>query len=109
MGMTARQTRGDYGEAIVVRLSCPRCKRAKTLKRLPTNFKCADIMCDFCGYLAQGKCRQHDDIEVLLRKWMGAAWKPQAERMEAGMYFPLFIVIVPRQGSNASVWYLPAD
>ena len=29
--------------------SCPRCKRSDTLVRLPPNFKCADIICDFCG------------------------------------------------------------
>jgi len=29
-----------------------RCKREGTLRRLPANFKCADIICDFCGYRA---------------------------------------------------------
>lgn len=55
MPRTSRQILGDYGETVVVRLSCPRCKHAGTLRKLPVNFRCADIICDFCGYLAQVK------------------------------------------------------
>src|SRR5688500_9970616 len=53
---TARQVLGRFGETIVAKeCACPKCKRSQTLKRLPNNFKCADLICDFCGYLAQVK------------------------------------------------------
>ena len=38
---------------------------------------------------------------------LGAAWKPQQERMDAGIYFPLYLVLV--NGKNYSVFYLAAD
>jgi hypothetical protein len=53
---TDRQALGTFGEERVTRdCSCPKCKRSKTVVRLPQNFKCADVICDFCGYLAQVK------------------------------------------------------
>ena len=74
---------------------CPSCKRNRTLVRLPTNFKCADLICDFCGYLAQVKTATKTDISVVPNQVMGAAWGPQQERMKAGIYFPLFLVLTP--------------
>ncbi len=74
MAQTSRQALGELGEVAVTRLSCPRCKRPKTLRRLPTNFKCADIICDFCGYLAQVKTTERPDIENPPRTLLGAAW-----------------------------------
>ena len=60
---TAKQKLGDFGEEFVRKnFDCPKCKRKKTLKRLPPNFKCADIICDFCGYLAQVKTKTVSDI-----------------------------------------------
>lgn len=57
---TDKQKLGELGERYVIGNSlCPRCKRARTLKLLPTNFKCADVICDFCGYLAQEIGRAH--------------------------------------------------
>ena len=53
---TARQKLGKFGEERVVKdCTRPSFKRARTLARLPTNFKCADVICDFCGNLAQVK------------------------------------------------------
>src|SRR3954454_19856941 len=47
---TARQQLGEFGEQRVVKdCSCLRCKRPGSLLRLPPNFKCADVICDFCG------------------------------------------------------------
>jgi type II restriction enzyme len=40
---------------------------------------------------------------------MGAAWEPQYDRMQAGIYFPLFIVIINPDRSARAVYYLPAD
>ena len=90
---TARQQLGEFGEQRVVKeCACPRCKRLKSLVRLPANFKCADVICDFCGYLAQVKATTAVDIDVLPPQILGAAWGPQRERMEAG-----------------AIYYLPAD
>ncbi len=70
-----KQILGKAGELIVIKnCSCPKCKKRNTLKRLPTNFKCADIICDFCGYLAQVKTSTSKDIDLLPSKIMGAAW-----------------------------------
>jgi Dam-replacing family len=100
---------GDYGEAVVARLPCPKCKRERTLRRLPVNFRCADVICDFCGYLAQVKATERADVGTLPRSLMGAAWEPQNERMAAGIYFPLFIVVANAERSVHAVYYLPAD
>jgi len=106
---TSRQLLGDYGEGVVVRLSCPKCKHERTLRRLPINFRCADVICDFCGYLAQVKATERADVDTLPRSLMGSAWAPQRERMDAGIYFPLFIVVVNHDRSAHAVYYLPAD
>ena len=100
---TARQLLGTFGEQrVVADCSCPRCKRAETLVRLPTNFKCADVICDFCGYLAQVKAARVGNIEMVPKAVLGAAWGPQKERMVAAIYFPLFLVLVgaPKKYSN---------
>jgi type II restriction enzyme len=90
---------------------CPGCKRSvKTFKILPRNFKCADLICDFCGYLAQVKSKRvkgplpdrcPDSIP-------GAAWGPQCERMDAGVYFSLYVVLVNDSG-RAAIYFLPRD
>jgi len=55
---TDKQKLGDFGENLIrKKFDCPKCKRPKTLKKLPPNFKCADLICDFCGYLAQVKTK----------------------------------------------------
>lgn len=108
MPRTDRQQLGDFGEGVVTHLPCPKCKREGTLKKLPINFKCADIICDFCGYLAQVKTKARADLQ-LPSELMGAGWEPQRERMEAGIYIPLFIVIATSDMSDHVVYYLPAD
>src|SRR5512134_2108283 len=90
---TARQLLGAKGEKLVVaRCSCPGCKRRRTLRRLPPNFKCADVICDFCGYLAQVKAAKVRNVDRLEKRILGAAWGPQKERMDSGIYFSLFYV-----------------
>ena len=107
---TAHQTLGLFGEQQVTRdCLCPRCKRARTLVRLPTNFKCADVICDFCGYLAQVKTAHTSKIDTIPKKVLGAAWKPQMERMRAAIYFPLFLVLVAKKTKRYSIFYLSAD
>ncbi|MXO95363.1 hypothetical protein GRI34_02875 [Erythrobacter aquimaris] len=107
---TDKQKLGDFGENLVAKsCSCPKCKRSKTLKKLPPNFKCADLICDFCGYLAQVKTANVGDVEKLPLKILGAAWGPQKERMDAAIYFPLFLVLSEKEGSAAAIYYLPSD
>jgi len=107
---TAKQDLGALGEGLVVQnCACPRCKRSRTLKTLPPNFKCADIICDFCGYLAQVKASSSSDGSTPPRLLLGAAWGPQKQRMDAGIYFPLFLVLVAPGLGRFSIHYLPAD
>jgi type II restriction enzyme len=99
---------GNLGERLVVQsCSCPKCKRPRTLRALPPNFRCADVICDFCGYLAQVKAATVDDVERPPGRVLGAAWGPQEERMAAGIYFPLFLVLV--NSRKRAIYYLPAD
>lgn len=106
---TDRQVLGIFGEGRVVDdCTCPQCKRAGTLVRLPPNFKCADVICDFCGYLAQVKTARVRDTSIVPKAILGAAWRPQKERMDAAIYFPLFLVLVDSD-SKYSIFYLSAD
>ena len=92
MSKTNKQLLGEKGEVLVTKkCPCPKCKNEKSLKRLPANFKCADIVCDFCGYLAQVKSKNVKDINKLPDQILGAAWSVQKERMDSGIYFPLYI------------------
>ena len=105
---TSKQKLGTFGEkAVTKHCYCPKCKKLNTLKLLPKNFKCADVICDFCGYLAQVKSKAVQDINRIPQQILGAAWNPQRERMEAGIYFPLFIVLV--YNKKYSIFYLSAD
>jgi hypothetical protein len=105
---TRKQELGEWGEILVTKkCMCPKCKRAKTLKRLPTNFKCADLICDFCGYLAQVKSMSVSSIDTPPKQVLGAAWGPQEERMASSIYFPLFLVL--RASKKYSIFYLPVD
>lgn len=99
---------GDWGEKFIAKtFACPKCKNYNSLKRLPNNFKCVDIVCDFCGYLAQVKTVSVTDVNKFPKSILGAAWKPQKDRMRAGIYFPLYIVL--KSGSQCSVFYLPTE
>lgn len=92
---TERQLLGSFGERRVVHeCLCPRCKRSRTLVKLPNNFKCADVICDFCGYLAQVKTVRVRNVESVPNAVLGAAWGPQKDRMASAIYFPLFLVLI---------------
>jgi hypothetical protein len=110
MAATERQALGSFGELRVTQdCACPRCKRNKTLVRLPQNFKCADVICDFCGYLAQVKASTTTNLDVLPSTILGAAWGPQKARMEAAIYFPLFLVLVQKATRAYAIYFLSAD
>jgi len=105
---TKQQILGEFGElAVIKNCRCPKCKKLKTLRKLPPNFKCADVICDFCGFLAQVKAKSTKDINEVPRQPSGAAWGPQKARMDAGIYFPLFLVLV--NGTENGIYYLPSD
>lgn len=105
---TEKQVLGRWGELLVTkRFACPRCKEFFALKRLPANFKCADVICDFCGYLAQVKTMRVADVLVPPRSVLGAGWGPQQKRMKAGIYFPLFLVL--RSGNKSAIYYLATE
>ena len=107
--MTKKQELGEYGEKLVIKkCDCPECKKNKTLKRLPNNFKCVDIICDFCGYLAQVKTKNTSNTMVIPDKILGAAWEPQNERMKSKIYFNLFLVLKNKDKKAESIYYLAA-
>ena len=108
MATTTLQELGFFGEKVVVQYCpCPQCGTEKSLKSLPQNFKCVDIACDFCGLLGQVKAKRVKDINTLPKRVLGATWKPQKERLEAGIFFPLFIVLLKNE--EVSVFYLSAN
>ena len=107
--ITSKKELGDWGEKSVISLCiCPNCKKQGTLKQLPPNFKCADIICDFCGYLAQVKTSSQDLINQIPDQILGAAWSAQKERMDASIYFPLFLVLF-KSVREFSIFYLSKD
>jgi hypothetical protein len=67
------------------------------------------VICDFCGYLGQVKAARVADIAVIPKAVLGAAWKPQKERMDAAIYFPLFLVLVSENLKQCAIHYLAAD
>lgn len=107
---TAKQVLGKRGEQLVTATQrCPQCKKIKTLTSLPQNFKCADVICDFCGFLAQVKTFTSHKPNVLPAQIPGAAWGPQKQRMDAGIYYSLYLVAVSPKGMSHGMWYLPAE
>jgi type II restriction enzyme len=57
--------------------------------------------------LAQVKTMTTTKEGVLPKQILGAAWGPQKERMDAAIYFPLFLVL--KATSAHSIHYLPTD
>jgi len=106
---TEKQKLGEIGENLVTtECFCPKCKRSNTLRRLPPNFKCADIICDFCGYLAQVKTKRKAIVDDLPKTILGAAWGVQKERLDSAIYMPLFIVLY-KSKDQYGIYYLSAD
>lgn len=99
---TARQALGARGEdAVRKRIPCARCNRERHYTRLPTNFECADVICKFCGYLAQVKAtRLADGTDEFPNRIMAAAWGPQHQRIIAGIFHALYLVGFRQDGKT---------
>ena len=66
------------------------------------------MICDFCGFLAQVKATTVRDVDVLPDAVLGAAWGPQLERLDAEIYYALFVVLVDKKQAYR-IYYLAAD
>ncbi|HSK49969.1 MAG TPA: DpnI domain-containing protein [Solirubrobacterales bacterium] len=104
---TKHQILGAKGEAAVSRqVPCPRCNRPRHLARLQRNFQCADLICKFCGFLAQVKTTKIE-FDQLPRRIPGAAWGPQHDQIIAGIFHGLYIVGY-RKNRLIRIDYVPA-
>jgi type II restriction enzyme len=104
------QALGTRGEkAVCKHAHCPRCNRRRPFKPLTVNFVCVDIICAFCGFLAQVKAtRLLSGTSSLPDRLPGSAWRPQHERMLAGIYHGLFVVGFRHDGrSLVCIDYVP--
>lgn len=72
------------------------------------NFECVDVICKFCGFLAQVKATQVTTVpDGPPRTVMGAAWGPQHARIIAGIFHPLYVVSY-RGRTLERIDYIPA-
>ena len=102
---TAKQQLGDFGENLIQKkFNCPKCKRSKTLKKLPPNFKCADIICDFCGYLAQVKTHNVKDISQFPKRVLGAAWDHKKKGWMQGYIFLCMLFLNVRKNIQSFIF-----
>jgi type II restriction enzyme len=71
------------------------------------------MICDFCGFVAQVKTARRPDPENVAPTYLGGAWRPQKERMDAGIYTTLYLVNAPKSealSENACfLFFLPAE
>jgi len=109
MPATAQQLAGKEGERAVCRqITCPSCGR-KRLTALPVNFDCADVICRFCGFMAQVKA-----ITSVTGAWPstlpGGSWPRQQEQIIAGITHALFVVSFdPKDRRLVAIDYVPSD
>ena len=104
---TANQELGSRGEkAVCTHVACPRCGRDKQFRALPPNFECVDVICKFCGFLAQVKATTAASWEPPTRV-LGGAWQPQHDRVIAGIFHPVYLVTYAGP-SLVRIDYIPA-
>jgi type II restriction enzyme len=90
-------------------VACPRCNKRRHLSRLPTNFQCADVICKFCGFLAQVKAvTLPEGSSDRPSRLLGGAWRPQHEQIIAGIYHGLYGVGFAPSGTLVWIDYVPA-
>jgi hypothetical protein len=107
---TVKQQLGRLAErAVTEHVPCPRCSRPKHLSPLPVNFQCADLICKFCGYLAQVKAVSLREGSSDRPRWvLGAAWGPQQQQIIAGIFHGLYVVGYTPGRALVSIDYVPA-
>ena len=71
-------------------------------------FKCADVICDFCGFVAQVKAPAIKSANEKVLTILGGAWRVQEEKIKAGIYHPLYIVKV-LNNKPIGIDYISAD
>src|SRR5262249_55481567 len=49
------------------------------------------------------------NVTELPNQILGAAWGPQKARMDAGIYFPLYVVLATLDQKKYGIYYLSAD
>jgi type II restriction enzyme len=91
---TAKQDLGKLGErAVCKHVKCPQCNRDKQLRPLTQNFECVDVICKFCGFLAQVKATTLPQAaDARPDRVLGAAWGPQHQRIISGIFHALYVV-----------------
>jgi len=102
------QELGKQGEkAVCAHVPCPRCGREKQFRPLPTNFECVDVICKFCGFLAQVKATSRASSDGPPATVLGGAWRPQHQRVIAGIFHPVYVVTYAGT-SLTRIDYVPA-
>lgn len=107
---TKNQQLGAKGEqAVKQKVPCPRCGRPRHLTPLQANFPCADLICRFCGFLAQVKSYTlKGSSEDLPPRILGAGWEVQHDQIMAGIYHGLYLVGYASSGRLVRIDYVPA-
>ena len=108
---TVLQQTGDDGEELVRKFcNCPRCNHKGRFRKLTSGFKSVDLICEFCGFVAQVKTKTVRNIDKVPSTILAGAWSVQKERVDAGIVNPLFIVL--RNGKDKSkfaIYYLASE
>lgn len=74
------------------------------------NFPCADLICKFCGHLAQVKAvTLREGQTTLPTRILGAAWNPVREQMEAGIFHDLYLVGFSPRGKLVRIERVSAE
>ena len=123
---TGIQKLGDRGEEFALReinkaSGCLNCKHKRgKLKTLLGSFAAVDLVCEFCGQMYQVKTTKVENTSMLPTSVRGAQYPPLKDRMDAGIFHPLVIVLF-KKGKNGpdgltrtwkktgTVWYLSPD
>ena len=101
-----RSDTGRIGEEAVVRfVKCPRCNEKKLTRLVERGFPCVDVICKFCGFLAQVKSTIGEVGERPTRA-LGANWEPQKKQILADIFHALYVVSVENGKANR-IWYVP--
>jgi type II restriction enzyme len=68
---------------------------------------CADVICKFCGFLAQVKATTNTPDKRPTRI-LGGSWAPQHEQILADIFQSLFVVTLDHDGLPHAIYYVPS-